>query len=422
MAAAAPVWGWRMLRTGKWRTDWAGRFGHARVQTHHGERRLLIHAVSVGEVNAIRQLVSQLEQRHGGQLRIVISTTTNTGAARARELFEPRHIVVRFPIDFTRSVRRFLGTVRPDAVALVELEVWPNFVEECGHRGVPVAVINGRLSERSFGRYTLIRPLIGRSFASLAAAAVQDHTYAERFIAMGVPSERVTVTGSMKFDTAVIADEVDGSAELAAAMGIDRGRPLVVCGSSGPGEEELFVKALAGLDVQLLIAPRKPERFDEAAAAMDRPVRRTRHPDDTTRPTDGARHFLLDTIGELRKAYALADVVIVGRSFCPLYGSDMVEPIGLGKPTIVGPNTADFADIMAKFLAGGGIVQLDGPARLRQAVTELLEATKGRALAERGRQVIRQQQGATARQVELLESLLKITTTAPTAPRTVNVP
>lgn len=408
-AVTAPVWGYRMLRTGKWRTDWRGRFGRSRKGfAPFPGKTVLIHAVSVGEVNAIRQFVQQLEQQGGGDLRIVISTTTDTGTARAKELFEPRHVVVRYPLDFTRSVRRFLEAVRPDAVVLVELELWPTFVAECEKRRVPVAVINGRLSARSFSRYRLIRPLVRRTFGRLAVAAVQDEDYAGRFREMGVPAERVQVTGNMKWDTAVIADDVPGSGELAACMGIDPRKRLVVAGSTGPGEEAMIAEALGDLDVQLLFAPRKPERFDEAAAALGGSVvRRTQCADGTVRAVDGARLFMLDTIGELRKAYALADVVIVGRSFCPLYGSDMIEPIGLGKPTVIGPNVSDFRDVMARFQQGGGIMQVDGPAGLKRAVQTLLDPAAGQALAERGRAVIRQQQGATGRHVAIVEGLLR---------------
>jgi len=408
--ATSPVWGWRLWRTGKWRTDWRGRFGHAACAPDD-PRTLLIHAVSVGEVNAARGLVAELQRRHGDDLRIVISVTTNTGTARARSLYKPRHTVVRYPLDFTCCVRRFLDTVRPTAVALVELEVWPNFLDECDRRGIGVAVINGRLSERSYRRYRLIRPLVAGTFGKLAAAAVQDDACAERFAGLGVPRERIEITGTMKWDNAKIADDVDGSAALAAAMGIDRDRPLVVAGSTGPGEEAMLVEELDGLTdgegraAQLMCVPRKPERFDEAAVAMGEPVRRSKYPDGERREHSEAGRFLLDTMGELNKAYALADVVVVGRSFSPQWGSDMMEPIALGKPTVIGPNTADFADVMTKLLAGGGIVQLSGRAEVRAAVAGLLGTERGRALAERGRAVIREQQGATQRYAALVERL-----------------
>ena len=462
----APYWGYRMLRTGKWRTDWRGRFGHVTflgapsrqggaqatrgappcrdgaqeqqaTSTQRADATILIHAVSVGEVNATRQLIAKLtacgegeapaelktqgDSRLGGSLalpsnaspfsriappRIVISTTTDTGFARAVELFGKQHTVVRYPLDFTRCVRRFLDAVRPDVVALVELEVWPTFVEECDRRGIPVCVVNGRLSARSFKRYKLIRPLMRSSFAALRAAAVQTPAYAERFIAMGAAKDRVSVTDSMKWDTAKIEDPgtVAGATELASAMGIDRGKPLIVAGSTGPGEEEMLIRAKPA-GAQLLIAPRKPERFEEVARLMSQPVRRTQHRDGTSRSIDGTEAFLLDTLGELRKAYALADVAIVGRSFINLYGSDPIEPIALGKPTIIGPRYGDFEDIVNAFRAEAGIYVSTKPC---DAAAELLEDhEQARALAENGRKVILSRQGATDRHVKLILDLIK---------------
>jgi 3-deoxy-D-manno-octulosonic-acid transferase len=298
-------------------------------------------------------------------------------------------------------------------VALVELELWPNFVHECRRRQIPLAVINGRLSPRSFRRYRLIRSLVRPMFASLSFAAVQDEAYADRFIALGAPADRVHVTGTMKWDTASIADHVPGSAELAAAMGVDRDRPLIVCGSTGPGEEALMIEALGSLTdssgrrVQLMIVPRKPERFEDVAEVLDQPTRRSACPDGTTRQPDDRGLFLLDTMGELRKAYALADVVVVGRSFSPQYGSDMMEPIALGKPTVIGPNTSDFADQMQRLLAGDGIIQVPDASALRQAAEQLLGTERGVELAANGRNVILACQGATRRHAELLHAMLR---------------
>jgi len=396
--------------TGKYRRGWRGRLGHANLAPDPYRPTVLLHAVSVGEVNALRGLVQRLETWHGEQLRLVISTTTDTGIDRARELFGNRHPVVRFPLDLSPCVRRFLDRVQPEAVALVELEVWPNFATACRARGIPLLVVNGRLSDRSFGRYRRLRPVVRSMFRALALAAVQDDVYAERFVALGTPPQRVTVTGNMKWDNAVIADDVPGSAALGAAMGIDPHRPLIVCGSTGPGEERMLRDALdplrdaRGRPVQVLMAPRKPERFDHAAAALPEAVRRSAHPDGQVLERSGERRwFLLDAMGDLAKAYALADVVIVGRSFCRLYGSNLIDPIALGKATIIGPNTADFADMVRRFLAGRGVIQLSGIGPLTTVVGELLaDADKARALAERGRAVIRANQGATARHADLI--------------------
>lgn len=421
LALASPVLAFNLVRTGKWRTDWRGRFGHCDrpMSTNNAGRTktLLLHAVSVGETDSIRGLVDRLEQLGGPALRLVIASTTNTGFQRAASLFGDRFAVVRYPFDFSWVVRRFLDTIRPDAVGLIELEAWPNFVAQCDERGVPVAVINGRVSAHSFPRYRMARPLMRSTFARLAAVGAQDRDIADRFIALGTPHERVRVMDTLKWDTARLVDDMPGADQLAADMGIDRGRPLIVAGSTGPGEEKLLIDTCPA-DAQLLLVPRKPERFDAVAALApsDGPpmVRRTRWRDGPSRAVDGSRLFLLDTIGELGKAYALADVVLVGRSFLGMYGSNILEPIGLGKPTITGPFHSNFADAMKALTAEGGILVTDQPG---PAVAELLaNPTKAADLARRGREVIRGRQGATDRYARMLLDLLDMPVSAAVPP------
>lgn len=403
---SCPVWGYSLLRTGKWRTDWRGRFGYGvadgvqeRQAASGGEAKtLLIHAVSVGEVSLIRNLVDHLTQTQA-DLRLVISTTTNTGFTRATQLYGGRHRVVRFPFDFSGAVGRFLDRVSPDAVALTELEVWPNFMQACGRRGIPVAVINGRLSARSFKGYRRFRGLLRGMFASLSAVAAQTEDYAGRFIEMGVPGERVHVLDTMKWDAAKIVDHIEGADELAIEMGIDRGRPLIVAGSTGVGEEKMLIDACPA-DAQLMLVPRKPERFEEVAGLSAEMVRRTKPGGDGV----GKRLFLLDTMGELAKAYTLADAVIVGRSFNGWGGSDPIEPVALGKPTVIGPDHHNFADAVSALQTGGGILVTDRPGRV---VAELLNDPNRRAeLAKRGREVILSRQGSTKRHADLLMKLL----------------
>jgi 3-deoxy-D-manno-octulosonic-acid transferase len=403
---SSPVWLTRMIRTGKIRTDWAGRFGRAKPLGPPRRPRILVHAVSVGEVNAARKLLAHLA---GPPLEaeIVVSSTTNTGCARAEALFGGTYHVARYPLDFSFAVNRFLRAVRPDIVALIELEVWPNLIRAAARRGIPVCVVNGRLTERSAAGYRRLGALVRPVFRKLAFAAVQNEPYARRFRDVGVGPELVHVTGTMKWDTAEIADVVEGSDALAEALGIDQTRPLVVAGSTAPGEHELLVEAVAD-GVQLLCAPRKPEWFDQAAAALPGCARRSRgdHGSSTGR-------FLLDTIGELRAAYALADVVVVGRSFGSLHGSDMMEPVALGAATIVGPAVADFQDTVDALLAGNGLVQTDRES-LATVVRRLLdEPERRRVLADNARRVIRVQQGATERNAALIRSLVEETLPEP---------
>ena len=398
LVLTSPVWLARMIRTGKIRTDWAGRFGRTGPIPVPQRPRVLLHGVSVGEVNAIRKLVDRLAEPPL-DAEVIVSATTNTGCERARSLFADRHRVVRYPLDFSFAVNRFLRSVCPDVVVLVELEVWPNFLRCAARRGIKVCVVNGRLTERSARGYRLLGPLLRSSFQRLAFAAVQNEAYGRRFGAMGVAADRLMVTGTMKWDTAEIADRVDGADELADAMGIDRSRPLVVAGSTAPGEHELLVESLDD-GVQLLCAPRRPEWFDQAAAAMAGCARRSRG----DRGSETGR-FLLDTIGELRQAYALADVVVVGRSFGNLHGSDMMEPVAIGVAAVTGPAIQDFQDTVDALLAGDGLVQTNRE-QLAQVLSDLLsDPQRRKELAENGRAVLRQQQGATGRNAELISSL-----------------
>jgi 3-deoxy-D-manno-octulosonic-acid transferase len=391
-----PIWLPRMIATGKIRTDWRGRFGRVALRPAEDERpTILIHAVSVGEINATRPLVEILA-RQPASPRLVISTTTDTGFARAMALYGEAHEVVRYPFDLSIAVDRFLRAVRPDTVALVELEVWPNFTRACARRGIPVCVINGRLSARSASRYRWVKWIVAPSFRRLARVGAQTEEYANRFVAMGVPPARVTVTDTMKWDTAVIEDRVEGADDLAREMGIDRSRPLIVAGSTALGEHEILRAALPD-GAQLLCAPRKPEWFEDAARALPGCARRSKGGRASAKGL-----FLLDTIGELRKAYALADVVVVGRTLLDFGGSDMMEPVGLGKATVIGPHVRNFADTARALREGGGLVQCSVK-DLKAAMDSLLRNVGRRQeLAARGREIIRIHQGAAARHAEII--------------------
>lgn len=406
-AATAPWW----LR--KARGGWGERFGRIESLPPKRRPRVLVHAVSVGEVNLTRPLLPLLAPH----VEIVLSVTTDTGIARARAIHDKEGSgvrVVRYPLDASASVRRFLDAVQPDAVALVELELWPNFARACAARRVPIAVINGRLSARSFKRYRLGRRFIGRYFEQLAFAAVQDRDYAERFRAMGVPDARLSVAGSMKWDAAETGT-VAGADELACDLGIDRDRPLIVAGSTAPGEHELL-HAATPADVQLLCAPRRPEWFDEAARVLEGCVRRSSQATSAAGaapPTRGAgeeakrTRFLLDTIGELRKAYALADVIVIGRSFGALYGSDPMEAAALGKPVVIGPAVADFQSVVETLDRAGAIVRTTAADLPRVLADLLADPARRAAMGERARRCVLDNQGAAARHATLILELLK---------------
>lgn len=391
--ATAPWW----MR--KARSDWGHRFGKIDPLSAPTSRpRLLLHAVSVGEVNLTRPLIDRLAPTTD----IILSVTTDTGIARARALHADRIPIVRYPLDASWAVRRFLDAVNPDAVALTELELWPHFIEACNRRDIPVAVVNGRLSARSFKGYRKLRPFIARHFRSLTFAAVQDADYAERFQAMGVPRERIHTCGTMKWDAALSAPPPpEKSHDLRALLRIDPDKPLIVAGSTAPDEHALLHNATPP-SVQLLCAPRRPEWFDQAARDLPGCIRRSAP--DTGDPA--SERFLLDSIGDLDAAYALADLIVIGRSFTNLHGSDPMQPAALAKPIIIGPEHSDFADAV-RLLSQSDAIEITTAADLPATIARLMADPQRREqLARNARACVDANTGATERHASLLTDLL----------------
>jgi len=422
-AAYLPVLVYQMVFQHKNRRGWrekllGPRFLQPLLQPR---RRFWLHGVSLGEINAARQLVARLDA-HSDDHDLVVSSTTDTGHARACQLYGPDR-VFRYPLDFGWAVSRALRRIDPTLIVLVELEVWFNLVTMAKRRKVPVCVVNGRLTERSCRRLRLLGPLCGRMFRALRWVGAQDEATARRFVSLGVPADRVAVTGSVKWDTATVADRVEGQDELAAALGIDPHRPLWVCGSTGPAEESLLLDAFERLraehaDLQLALVPRKPERFDEVADMITRRAyslrRRSRLPDGekaTSTSDDRPTVLLGDTMGELRKFYALATVVFVGRSLVPMGGSDPMEVAALGKPIIVGPHMDNFAAPTRALEADGALCTARNVHELEQELMRFLRhADIAHESGTAGQQVVRAHQGATERTVQ---TLLEVMSNAP---------
>jgi 3-deoxy-D-manno-octulosonic-acid transferase len=397
--------------------------------------------VSVGEVNLIRGLVDRLTAEG---VEVVLSVTTDTGWATAGRLYGGMSgvSVVRYPLDFSWMVGRFLEAVRPDVVGLVELEVWPNFVSACRRRGIAVGVVNGRLSERSFGRYGLpgIRGRVRGTFGGLDFVAAQSEVVAERFVGLGVARERVSVLDTMKWDGASVG--LDGAlreqaGRLAEEIGLGRVEPrgrerVVVLAGTGDGEEVGLVGALRsawdqGVDdgegaMVVLVVPRKPERFDEVAsglgALMGAEVARrsaggrlARRPGGGARDASGMDVVLIDTLGELRACDALADAVIVGRSFNGWGGSDPMEAAGLGVASVMGPDHQNFEAVVGALVAGGGLVVEATPAAAAARVVGWLTteggAAEAAAVGRAGQGVIGDHRGSTERHLALLMSWLR---------------
>jgi 3-deoxy-D-manno-octulosonic-acid transferase len=389
----------------------------------------MIHAVSLGEVNATPALVRALQSANPAP-HVIVSTTTETGYERARQLYgtTANLTVIRYPLDFSKAVDRTLDVLRPDVVVLMELEVWPNFLRACVRRDIPVVLVNGRLTQSSYKRYRMIKPVAAGMFRRLTGICVQDESYARRFVDLGANPGRVLITGTMKFDTAQVVDRVAGDEELATTLGLFPGvEPIWVCGSTGPGEEAIILRAYRQLlarhsRLRLVIVPRKPERFDEVARLIEeskfRCVRRseTVGMSVTIVPTPGQAAvppvILGDTMGELRKFYSLADVVFVGRSLVDLgprqHGSDMIEPAALAKPVITGPFTGNFAEAMNRFRAADAVMEVEDEPTLAQTVSVLLfSPEEAHGMSRRAQDVVVKERGATLRNAEVIVGLLQ---------------
>lgn len=380
-----------------------------------------IHAVSLGEINATRALIDEL-RRARSELAFVVSTTTKTGYERGEQLYgnTPDVQLIRYPLDFSSAINRALDALRPGVVVLMELEVWPNFVLQCEKRNIPVMIANGRITEPSFRKYMQIKPITRRMMRRISRVCVQDETYARRFIDMGARRESVRVTGTMKFDTAQVADHMEGDIELAKSLGLHAEDEFTwVCGSTGPGEEELILNEYRGLlakhgRMRLAIIPRHPERFDEVADLIQQHrfnVIRQSRVADAVKSRNVPAVILGDTMGQLRKFYSLADVVFVGRSLVDLgprqHGSDMIEPAALGKPVIVGPYTGNFAEAMQKLRDARAIVEVADGAALGNAVASLLSTpSEAKEMGQRAQEVVKREKGATLRHADEVLALL----------------
>ena len=414
--AYSPVIIYRAVRHGRYRTGWGQRFG--KISRRNPEKKCIwLHAVSVGEVNAAKTILKELETRFS-EYEIVISTTTDTGFARANNLFGQNHEVFYFPFDFSWVVHRAFERIRPTICLLMELEIWPNFVGTAKRLNIPIVVVNGRISDRSFPKYQRAKSLLRHIFRKVDLVLSQTDQYAQRFKEIGACN--VIVTSSLKYDTAQTTDKVEGADALAAQLNITSER-IWVAGGTGPGEEKIIINVFARLmqieqfqDLRLVIVPRKPERFDEVARIIADAdlscIRYSAYKSTNDKCNDKPPVILGDTMGDLRKFYSLARVVFVGRSLVPMGGSDMMEAAALGKCTIFGPHTFNFRQMADSLLASNGAVVVnDGDELLKTLQKCLLEPDYAHQIAQNGQDDIRRNQGATTKSIEQIEKLLRST-------------
>jgi 3-deoxy-D-manno-octulosonic-acid transferase len=376
-------------------------------------QRFWVHAISVGEVEAARTFVPALAAAYPGA-EIVLSTTTKTGMERAAKLFPDRPLF-HFPLDLAPCVLLALRRVRPTAVIQVESEWWPNFFYIARLCGVPVMAVNVRITKKSRDRYRRIRLPMAATFNSAAAIGVQSDVYRERLESLGAAPSRIRITGQMKHDGVAFTNTVPGAEDLAREIGIRQGEQVFVAGSTGPGEEDALLAAYrdarrAFPRLRLVIVPRRPENFQEAArtilAAGLGLVRRSQN-GGWEGPKELPPVILGDTMGELLKWYALADIVFVGRSLAPIGGSNPMEPGGLGKALLWGPHMFNFPEESAALVEAGAAREVSSAADIAAALVDLLtHGERRRQMGEAARAAIRRMQGATARNIDLVRRVL----------------
>jgi len=411
MVVSLPYWLVEMARHGKYRKGLGERMGRVpgRLRLPGPEERAIwVHAVSVGEVLAVAGLVEGLQRRFPRH-RIFISTTTDTGQSLARKRFGEASVFY-FPMDFTFAIRPYMKALRPQLVVVAETEFWPNFLRLAHASGARVAVVNARISDRSWPSYRRFRGLLRKVLVNVDLFLAQTEQDAERLRDIGGNAERVRVAGNLKFDIPVPTAPAMVESLRNSIAGSGTG-PVLVCGSTVEGEESLLLRSFENLLVRhpravMILAPRHPERFSAVAALLEKiSIRFWRRSAWNSEALNGGV-LLLDSIGELAALYALADIAFVGGSLVPRGGHNIIEPAQYGVATVVGNHTENFRDIVSLFQRRDA-VRIVGPAELPLVLMELLaNDAERRALGQRAAETMRSQLGATSRTADALQELL----------------
>jgi len=405
---------YKVITSRRFRSGWGERFGG--VPDLPSTRRFWLHCASVGEVLLARTLAAKLRAEYR-DADIVLSTNTNTGRETAQKAF-PGHTVFYFPLDLSPVVRKVFARIKPSAVVLVELELWPNFLTAARRQGVPVVVVNGRITEHSVIWHRRLRWCRGRILDAVRHFAVQNGEYAEGLLRIGIPRDRITVAGTMKYDTvatAVSPDVVQGYKGLLRLRSEDA---VILGGCTHSGEDELLIdyarkRREAGAAVRLILAPRHRERADAVARLINgagfEPIRKTAL-DAGAAPAgfeNGPHIVLIDTTGELARLYSLATVVFVGGSLVEHGGHNMIEPAALGKPVVFGPHTRNFRETVEMLLSRRAAIQVDGPGSLAAALDKLLADPNCRAeLGANAKKLVEDSKGATERNFQAIRPFL----------------
>ena len=404
-----PYWLWQRLRHGKYRAGMEQRLGTVPEALNSQQPVIWVHAVSVGEVLAVSSLVEQLKNHLPGR-RIVVSTTTDTGQRLARAKFGEANVFY-FPLDFAFAIRPYLDVLKPRLVVIAETEFWPNFLRLTHGSGARIAIVNARISDRSWPGYQRFRSLLTGVLQQVDLFLAQTDEDRKRLIDIGASADRVQVSGNLKFDVplppvpAIVAS-------LRTAFQQAGSTPILVCGSTVEDEEPLLLQAFVNVlashpKAVMILAPRHPERFAEAAKLLeDLGLHFWKRSLWSGEPIVGGV-LLVDTIGELASLYALADVAFVGGSLVPRGGHNIIEPAQHGVAIVVGNHTENFRDIVGLFQSRDAL-RVVGPAEFPLVLMDLISHPEERAaLGQRAAETLRSQTGATGRTLAALESLIK---------------
>ncbi len=404
--AVIAVEGWRELRNPAHRGRLRQRLGFVARQDPPG--CVWVHAVSVGEVQAATAFVRALEARFPGR-PIVITTVTPTGAQRARELLGDRVRHCYLPYDLPGPVRRFLDRLQPQVAIVLETEIWPTLYAALGRRGIPLVMASARVTPRSADRYRRMASLFRETLARGVLIGAQTAADAERFRAIGAPSERIVVTGNVKFDIEIPQGAIDAGHEFRRTLG---GRPVWIAGSTHEGEEAAALEAHAIVrarhpEALLVLVPRHPQRFDAVRGLLRRQGCSYAQRSSGGVPGPDDEVFLVDTLGELQMFYAAANVAFVGGSLVPIGGHSLLEPAVLGLPILSGPHTHNGQEIADRLVGSGALAIVRDAHELGQRVAGRIEQpARARADGERGREAVAQSRGAVGRLVAMVVPLL----------------